>query len=145
MSPVTLVVVYAVTLVLTPPFTLSNASFTGNVSIALTLPSNTFTFTVSFSPWRPTFAAKSWLMYVLVLASSNKALTRSHFSQRQIQCEVPQKPPSHYLAWSLLSVDYTPSLPYQKWLVFGLARRGSTIGFHLHWHTVELAMSTRLC
>ena len=27
----------------------------------------------------------------------------------------------------------------------GLARRGSTIGFHLLWHTVELAMSTRLC
>ena len=25
------------------------------------------------------------------------------------------------------------------------ARRGSTIGFHLLWHTVELAMSTRLC
>ena len=29
--------------------------------------------------------------------------------------------------------------------VFGLARRGSTICFHLLWHTVELAMSTRLC
>ena len=29
--------------------------------------------------------------------------------------------------------------------VFGLARRGSTIGFHLLWHTVELAMSSRLC
>ena len=29
--------------------------------------------------------------------------------------------------------------------VFGLARRGSTIGFHLLWHTVELAMSIRLC
>ena len=29
--------------------------------------------------------------------------------------------------------------------VFGLARRGSTVGFHLLWHTVELAMSTRLC
>ena len=28
---------------------------------------------------------------------------------------------------------------------FGLARRGSAIGFHLLWHTVELAMSTRLC
>ena len=26
-----------------------------------------------------------------------------------------------------------------------LARRGSTIGFHLLWHTVELAMSTHLC
>ena len=26
-----------------------------------------------------------------------------------------------------------------------LARHGSTIGFHLLWHTVELAMSTRLC
>ena len=26
-----------------------------------------------------------------------------------------------------------------------LARRGSTIGFHFLWHTVELAMSTRLC
>ena len=29
--------------------------------------------------------------------------------------------------------------------VFGLARCGSTIGFHLLWHTIELAMSTRLC
>ena len=29
--------------------------------------------------------------------------------------------------------------------VFGLARHGSTIGFHLLWHTVEIAMSTRLC
>ena len=29
--------------------------------------------------------------------------------------------------------------------VFGLARRGSTIGFHLLWHAVELAMNTRLC
>ena len=28
--------------------------------------------------------------------------------------------------------------------VFGLARRSSTIGFHLLWHTVELAMNTRL-
>ena len=26
-----------------------------------------------------------------------------------------------------------------------LASRGSTIGFHLLWHIVELAMSTRLC
>ena len=30
-------------------------------------------------------------------------------------------------------------------IIFGQARRGSTIGFHLLWHTVELAMSTRLC
>ena len=29
--------------------------------------------------------------------------------------------------------------------VFGLARRGSTIGFRFLWHTVELAMSARLC
>ena len=29
--------------------------------------------------------------------------------------------------------------------LFGLARRGSVIGFHLFCHTVELAMSTRLC
>ena len=29
--------------------------------------------------------------------------------------------------------------------VFGFARRGSTIGFHLLWHTVELAMTARLC
>ena len=29
--------------------------------------------------------------------------------------------------------------------VFGLARRGSNIGFHLLWHTVELAMNSRLC
>ena len=28
---------------------------------------------------------------------------------------------------------------------FFLVFRGSTIGFHLLWHTVELAMSTRLC
>ena len=26
-----------------------------------------------------------------------------------------------------------------------MARRGSSIGFHLLWHKVELAMSTRLC
>ena len=31
------------------------------------------------------------------------------------------------------------------WYAFGLARHGSTIGFHLLWHIVELAMSTRLC
>ena len=31
------------------------------------------------------------------------------------------------------------------WYVFGLARRGSTVGFHLLRHTVELAVSTRLC
>ena len=30
----------------------------------------------------------------------------------------------------------------ETWDVFGLARRGSTIGFHLLWHTVELAMNT---
>ena len=29
--------------------------------------------------------------------------------------------------------------------IFGLARRGSTFGFHLLWHTVELAMCTRHC
>ena len=29
--------------------------------------------------------------------------------------------------------------------VLGLARRGSTIGFHLLWQIVELAMSNRLC
>ena len=34
----------------------------------------------------------------------------------------------------------------QAWrYVFGLARRGSLIGFHLLWHTVELAVSARLC
>ena len=42
------------------------------------------------------------------------------------------------------------SLNFNQWVgawryVFGLARRGSTIGFHLLWHTVELVMSTRLC
>ena len=42
------------------------------------------------------------------------------------------------------------SLNFNQWVgawryVFGLTRRGSTIGFHLLWHTVELAMSTRLC
>ena len=36
---------------------------------------------------------------------------------------------------------------FNRWVgawryVFGLARRGLTIGFHLLWHTVELAMST---
>ena len=30
-------------------------------------------------------------------------------------------------------------------ICFWLARRGSTFGFHLLRHTVELAMSTRLC
>ena len=42
--------------------------------------------------------------------------------------------------------------PLRKTLTSGLglddmslARRGSTFGFHLRWHTVELAMSTRLC
>ena len=35
------------------------------------------------------------------------------------------------------------SLNFNQWLwawlnVFGLAHRGSTIGFHLLWHTVEL-------
>ena len=30
-------------------------------------------------------------------------------------------------------------------LKLGLARRGSTIGFHLLWHAVELALSARLC
>ena len=35
---------------------------------------------------------------------------------------------------------------YEIWrYVFGLARRGLTIGFHLLWHSEELAMSTRLC
>ena len=29
--------------------------------------------------------------------------------------------------------------------VFGLARRGSAVGFHLFWHAVELAVSARLC
>ena len=29
--------------------------------------------------------------------------------------------------------------------VFGLARRGSAVGFHLLWHAVELAVSARLC
>ena len=29
--------------------------------------------------------------------------------------------------------------------VFGLARRGSAVGFHLLWHAVELAMSAHLC
>ena len=42
------------------------------------------------------------------------------------------------------------SLNFNQWVgawryVIGLARRGSTIGFHLLWHTLELAMSTRLC
>ena len=34
---------------------------------------------------------------------------------------------------------------FGAWYVFGLARRGSTFGFHLLWHIVELAMRTRLC
>ena len=35
--------------------------------------------------------------------------------------------------------------PWTFLLPFFLARQGSTVGFHLLWHTVELAMSTRLC
>ena len=35
---------------------------------------------------------------------------------------------------------------FRAWrYVFGLARRGSAIGFHLLRHTVELVMSTLLC
>ena len=46
--------------------------------------------------------------------------------------------------------ETTSSKNFNQWVgawryVFGLARRGSTIGFHLLWHTVELATSTRLC
>ena len=47
-----------------------------------------------------------------------------------------------------LMIVSSPEVPPQNCdliYVFGLARRGSTIGFHLLWHTVELAMSTRLC
>ena len=33
----------------------------------------------------------------------------------------------------------------QNGRIFNLARRGSTMGFHLLWHTIELAMSTCLC
>ena len=29
--------------------------------------------------------------------------------------------------------------------VFGLARRGSAVGFHLLWHAVGLAVGARLC
>ena len=39
---------------------------------------------------------------------------------------------------------------FDRWVgtwrcVFGLARRGSAVGFHLLWHAVGLAMSARLC
>ena len=46
--------------------------------------------------------------------------------------------------WRPLRKTLTSGLGAWRY-VFGLARRGSTIGFHLLWHTVELAMSTRLC
>ena len=46
-----------------------------------------------------------------------------------------------YRRHSQLIAKYSVTWRY----VFGLACRGSTIGFHLLWHTVELAMNTRLC
>ena len=53
--------------------------------------------------------------------------------------------------WFKAGFDWTPRThseytPFIAWrYVFGLARPVSTIGFHLLWHTVELAMSTHLC
>ena len=40
---------------------------------------------------------------------------------------------------------FTFEFSHSSVMVFSLARRGSIIRFHLLWHTVELAMSTRLC
>ena len=44
---------------------------------------------------------------------------------------------------SALLLAHPDPLPFL--IVFGLARRGSTVGFHLLWHAVELAMGARLC
>ena len=53
-----------------------------------------------------------------------------------------------FVRFALVWVCLLP-LPLRVWevlrFVSGKARRGSTIDFHLLWHTVELAMSTRLC
>ena len=51
----------------------------------------------------------------------------------------------HLVNWHYSSLNRKNHVKSCKKYVFGLARRGSTIGFHLLWHTVELAMSTRLC
>ena len=45
--------------------------------------------------------------------------------------------------WRPLRKTLTSGL--RRRYVFGLARSGSTIDFHLLWHTIELTMSTRLC
>ena len=44
----------------------------------------------------------------------------------------------HVFAWRLFS-----KCKYS--FLTGLARRDSTIDFHFLWHTVDLAISTRLC
>ena len=48
---------------------------------------------------------------------------------------------------NFLSLEWRSLTEYREksWYVFGLVRRCSTIGFILLCHTVELAMSTRLC
>ena len=52
----------------------------------------------------------------------------------------------YYRIYGRCSVFYDENIIKLGYLkLFGLARRGSAIGFHLLWHTVELAMSTRLC
>ena len=58
----------------------------------------------------------------------------------------------HWLSWeplcepNFMYVCIKSSIGTQAWgFVFGLARRGSIIGFHVLGHTIELAMSTLLC
>ena len=49
------------------------------------------------------------------------------------------------LAWGLERASVCDCGTPWTFLLPFFARRGSTIGFHLLWHTVVLAMSTRLC
>ena len=49
------------------------------------------------------------------------------------------------LSETLKNLEYKINTPQDLHIKTGLACRGSSIGFHLLWHTVELAMSTRLC
>ena len=73
MLPVTRFVVKAVILKLFP-HRLSRIHSTGVVSNVSTCPFKTLTFTFCILPCKPSSAATSALTYVLVLASSNRAL-----------------------------------------------------------------------
>ena len=77
MSPVTLFAVYAVTFMFTFRSTLSSSKLTGFVSNVSICPFSTFTVTFSVLPCKPSSAPTSAFRYVLVLASSNSALTSS--------------------------------------------------------------------